>query len=131
MSDTPAWLNSLVEVVADATTSQGVPGPLGFRYGEEDGFWDVLVYPLPVELVGGAHDGGVVSPCFSLDLEEVRAAFTRVDDVAWNAHAAGPEDEGPYISFEGEYDGREVWLRVLAFAPDDEEPGMKVDATGR
>ena len=93
MSDTPAWLNSLVEVVADATTSQGVPGPLGFRYSEEDGFWDVLVYPLPVELVGGAHDGGVVSPCFSLDLEEVRAAFTRVDDVAWNAHAAGPEDE--------------------------------------
>ena len=37
MSDTPACLNSLVEVVADAMTSQGVPGPLGFRYGEEDG----------------------------------------------------------------------------------------------
>jgi hypothetical protein len=131
MSDTPAWLTSLVEVVADAMTSHGVPGPLGFRYREEDGAWDVLVHPLPVELVGGAHDGGVVSPCFALDLEQVRSAFTRVDDVAWTAHAAGPEDEGPCISWEGEYDGHEVWLRVLAFAPDDEEPGMKLDTTGR
>ncbi len=131
MSDAPAWLTSLVEIVADATTSHGVPGPLGFRYDEEDGSWDVLVYPLPVELVGGAHDGGVVSPCFFLDLEQVRSAFTRVDDVAWTAHAAGPEDEGPCISFEGEYDGHEVWLRVLAFAPDDEEPGMKLDTTGK
>ena len=48
MSDTPAWLTSLVEVVADAMTSHGVPGPLGFRFREEDGGWDVLVYPLPV-----------------------------------------------------------------------------------
>jgi hypothetical protein len=37
MSDVPAWLNGLVEAVADAMTSQGVSGPLGFRYGEEDG----------------------------------------------------------------------------------------------
>jgi hypothetical protein len=131
MPDVPAWLNGLVEVVADAMTSHGIPGPLGLRYREEDGAWDVLVYPLPVELVGGAHDGGVVSPCFSLDLEQVRSAFARVDDVSWTAHAAGPEDEGPCISFEGEYDGHEVWLRVLAFAPSDEEPGMKLDTTGK
>jgi hypothetical protein len=131
MSDTPAWLNGLVEAVADAMTSHGVPGPLGFRFREEDGAWDVLVYPVPVELVGGAHDGGVVSPCFSLDLERVRSAFSRVDDVSWVAHAAGPEDEGPCVSLEGEYGGREVWLRVLAFAPDDEDPGMKLDTTGK
>lgn len=111
MSDVPAWLNALVEVVTDATTSHGVPGPLGFRYREEGGAWEVLVYPWPVELVGGAHDGSMVALCFSLDVEQIRSAFTRVDDVSWTAHAASPEDEGPCISFEGEYGGHEVWLR--------------------
>ena len=48
MPDVPACLNALVDVVADAMTSHGVPGPLGFRYLDEDGAWDVLVYPLPV-----------------------------------------------------------------------------------
>jgi hypothetical protein len=77
-----------------------------------------------VELVGGAHDGGLVSPGFSLDLERVRAAFERVEDLNWNAHCVGPGDEGPCISVEGQFAGHEVWLRVLAYAPDDEEPGM-------
>jgi hypothetical protein len=26
-------------------------GPLGLRYADEDGFWEVCVYPTPVELV--------------------------------------------------------------------------------
>ena len=80
-----------------------------------------------MELVGGRHDGEVVSPGFSLDLEQVRSAFTRVDAVTWQAHPMGEQDEGPSISVEGEYAGREVWLRVLAFAPDDEVPGETFD----
>ncbi len=131
MSEVPAWLESLVEVVADAMTAHGAPGLLGFRYHEEEGLWEVLLYPLPVELVGGAHDGGLVSPGFSLDLERVRAAFARVDDFNWNSDSVGPADDGPCISVEGLFAGHEVWLRVLAYAPEDEEPGMKFDATGR
>jgi hypothetical protein len=68
-------------------TSHGVPEPLGFRFREEDGAWDVLVYPPPVELVGGAHEGGVASPCFSLNLERVRAAFGRGEG-RWGGRAA-------------------------------------------
>jgi hypothetical protein len=127
MPEVPAWLESLVEAVAGGMTAQA-PGPLGFRYGEEEGAWEVLVYPLPVEMVGGAHDGGVVSPGFSLDLEGLRSLFGRVDAFAWDAHGLGPDD-GPSVSIEGLYQGHEVWLRVLAFAPDDEEPGMKWDTT--
>jgi hypothetical protein len=129
MPEVPAWLESLVEAVAGGLTAQGPPGPLGFRYLEEEGAWEVLVYPLPVEMVGGAHDGGVVSPGFSLDLEGLRSLFDRVDAFGWDAHGLAPDD-GPSISMEGLYQGREVWLRVLAFAPDDEEPGMKWDTTG-
>ena len=88
----------------------------------------VVVYPQPVELRGGAHDGKVVCPGFSLELSVVLAAFTRVDEVFWQAHAAGGEDDGPCISIEGEYAGREVWLRVLASAPPGEAPGTVFDA---
>ena len=69
----------------------------------------------------------MVAPGFSLDVEPIRTVFTRVDALYWFAHPLGEEDEAPCISIEGEYAGREVWLRVLAFAPDDEEPGMKID----
>jgi hypothetical protein len=126
MADVPQWLESLVEVIGSAMESHA-PGPMGLRYREEDGEWDVLVYPLPVELIGGAHDGEVVAPTFSLDVEHVRAAFTRVDDLTWTAHAVEDEDETPCVSFEGEYDGRDVWLRVLAYPPEDEEPETKID----
>jgi hypothetical protein len=126
MSDVPRWLDALVDVVAKAMTSFDVSGPLGLRYREEKGQWEVLVYPLPVELVGGAQDGGIVAPSFSLDLQEMRSAFQRVDDFAWDAHGLSPEDS-PCLSVEGKFAEQEVWLRVLAFAPEDEEPGMKFD----
>ncbi len=122
MSDVPAWMEPLVEVVANAMTAHYMPGPLGLRYREEDGSWDVLVYPQRMELVGGRHDGDVVSPGFSLDLEQVRKVFTRVDGLFWQAHPLSEQDGGPYVSIEGEYAGREVWLRILAFAPEDEGP---------
>src|SRR5262249_46277330 len=105
----------------------GMPGRLGLRYREEEGAWEVLVYQVPVELVGGRHDGEVVSPGFTLDLEQVRSAFTRVEDLSWQAHPLGEGAEGPCVSGEGRYAGQEVWLRVLAFAPDDEEAGERFD----
>jgi hypothetical protein len=131
MPDVPDWMDTLVRTVADAMTAHAMPGPVGLRYAEEDGVWDVVVYTLPVELVGGKHDGDVVSPGFSLDLEQVRSAFARIDEVSWQAHPQGEWDEGPYVSLEGEYAGRQVWLRVLANAPDDEEPGERFDTNRR
>src|SRR3954469_12780634 len=107
-TEVPAWMDGLVRAVADAMTAHGMPGRLGVRFREDEGAWEVLVYELPVELVGGRHDGEVVSPGFSLDLEAVRSAFTRVDAVNWQAHPMGEADEGPGISIEGEYAGREV-----------------------
>jgi hypothetical protein len=41
------------------------------------------------------------------------------------------DPEGPYIYVEGVYRGHEVFLQELAHAPEDEEPGLKFDATGR
>ena len=127
-SDVPPWLDHLVETVAANMETMGAAGPLAFQYGEEDGIWDVVLYPTRVELVGGALDGEVVEPGFSLDLEGLRAAFKDVVALTWNSMGY---QEGPYISIEGKCQGHHVFLQVLAYAPEDEEPGMKLDCSKR
>ena len=102
------------------------PGPLGFFYQEEDGYWELVIYPKPVELVGGAEDGEIVAPGFSLDLEELRAEFEQIAACSWQS-LGYPDGEGPHVSIEGVYQGHEVFVQVLAYAPEDEEPGMKLD----
>ena len=120
------WLHGLVEAVAGCMMADSPTGPLGYRYGEDDGLWQIDLYPTPVELVGGAADGEVVAPGFSLDIEELLGLFDRIDAMAWQS-LGFPGGEGPHVSVEGVYEGHEVFVQVLAYAPDDEEPGMKLD----
>lgn len=122
----PEWVDSLVDEVAGHMSFHTASGPLGYRYREEDGFWEIMIYATPVELVGGAVDGEVVAPGFSLDLGGLRALFQDVRDFSWNA--LGWPNEGPHVSIEGVYQGNEIFLQILAQAPEDEEPGAKVDA---
>ena len=120
------WLHGLVKAIADCMEADSPTGPLGYRYGEDDGFWEIELYPTPVELIGGAADGEVVAPGFSLDIEQIRMLFNRIDAVAWQS-LGFPGGEGPHISIEGVYQGHDVFIQILAYAPDDEEPGMKLD----
>jgi hypothetical protein len=124
------WLDDLVQAVAENMTDESGPGTLGSRYREEDGCWEILIYPTPVELVGGAEDGEIVAPGFSLDLDGLRSLFERVDDFSWQALGLNAS-EGPHVSIEGVYQGHEVWLQVLAYAPEDEEPGSKIHTSPR
>jgi hypothetical protein len=121
-----AWLDGLVEGVAGCMTANSPIGPLGYRYGEEEGIWEVDVYPTPVELVGGASDGEIVAPGFSLDLETLRELFDRVDNFGWQS-AGFPRGDGPFVEIEGVYRGGTVFVQVFASAPEDEEPGMRLD----
>ncbi len=126
----PPWMEALVDVVAECLDAHSPMGPLGFRYREEDEHGELVVYPTPVELVGGAADGTVVIPSFSLDLHALLAAFERVTVLQWCAHGFGPHDpEGPCVSLEGLYQGHPVWLRVLAEPLEDEEPGLQLDTS--
>jgi hypothetical protein len=126
-------MEPLVEAAAASVTVHGPVGELGLRYRELEKLWDLLLYPLPVEMVGGAHDGGLAAPGFSVDLGKLLAAFARVDALGWDALGTQPEhsDDGPCISVQGEFGGQKVWLRVLAYAPADVAPAAKVDGTGR
>ncbi len=81
----------------------------------------MLVYPIPVQLVGGAEDGAIVSPGSSMDLRQIAFAFDKVVTQEWSVYH---HLDGPEVLIEGVYQGQEVILRILAQAPDDEEPGM-------
>ena len=132
MLKAPPWLASLIDIVADCMEPHNELGPLAFRWGNEDDYWVIVVYPAPAELVGGAADGAVVSPGFSLDVQRLSTVLEELVAVHWQAHTFGPEDQdGPYISFEGVYCGHEVYLQILSVAPEDEEPRFKVDLTRR
>ena len=125
-----AWLDTLVEEVADCMEAHQPMGAMGWRYQEEDESVELIVYATPVALVGGAHDGAIVVPGFSLDVQALQALFEGVTALQWQAHGFGPDDEeGPHLSLEGTYQGHHVWLRVLAEAPDDEEPGLTLDTS--
>ena len=128
MSQVPTWIEDLVEIISAHIEAHNEMGPLGFRWLEEDQFWEVIIYPTPVELIGGAVDGELVAPGFSLDLWALPSVFDEVIDVIWRAHSFGPLDpDGPYISIEGVFQGHHLCLRVLSEAPDDEEPGLKLN----
>jgi hypothetical protein len=129
-ADDDAWLDMLLDTVAACVEAESPMGPLGIRYGEENNFWEVCIYPTPVELLGGAHDGEVVVPGFSLDLEQLHSAFDSITAFGWNALGLN-WPECPHISIEGVFQGREVYLQVLAYAPENAEPGLKLDATRR
>ncbi len=130
MPEAPAWMESLIDVVLGSIEVHTLMGPLGFRYGEDGGLWEIMVYPTPVELSGGDVDGLVVSPGFSLELEPMLAAFDEIADMRWSVYRYGLHDlDGPELSIEGVYEANKVFLRILAQAPEDEEPGIKVDTS--
>lgn len=130
MSEAPAWMESLIDLVAGCMETHSEAGPLAFRWRQEEDQWHIMVYPTLGELIGGADDGALVFPGFSLDIQELTTAFEELVDVHWRAQALGSHDqEGRHVSIEGVYDGHQVYLQVLSDAPEDEEPGFKVDLT--
>lgn len=125
-----SWMQELVEAVTGCMEAHSAMGAMGWRYLEDDALVELVVFATPVELVGGEHDGAIVIPGFSLDVQALQDVFERVTELQWNAQGLGPGDEdGPHLSIEGTYQGHHVWLRVLAEAPDDEEPGLQLDTS--
>ena len=122
--DASDWLEELIGQIAELMTFHSPAGPLGYRYGEEDGFWEIAVYPTPVEIVGGADDGEVVLPGFQVDLLVLQELFDEIEDFGWDGLGLCSHG-GPHVWVEGLYQGRHVFLTVLAEAPEDEEPGFK------
>ena len=131
MTESPSWwITELVEAVAGCMEVHSAAGPVGWRYHEEEDLVDLIVYATPVELLGGEYDGTIVLPGFSLDVQALQSLFDRVSALTWKAQGLGPhDDDGPCLSVEGVYRGHLIGLRVLAEAPEDEEPGLQLDTS--
>ena len=126
MTKPPAWLEALFDELMNSLEAHN-PGTFGYRYGDgdQDNGWEILFYPTPVELHGGEDDGAWVAPGFSLDVKAVCDAFDGVDSLYWTAHPFGPWDQdNPSMVIEGRYRDHAVSVRILAYAPEDEPPGL-------
>jgi hypothetical protein len=127
----PIWLETLIDIVSNCIEAHSAMGSLAYEYRTEEDLTELIVYPTPVELVGGAVDGAIVVPGFSLDLLALQSAFERVEAVYWQAQGMGPHDlEGPQLWVEGTYQEHAIWLRVLSEPPPEAEPGLRLDTSG-
>ena len=90
MAEAPHWRTSLVDVVGGCMEAYSPQGSLAFRWGEEGGFWELMVYSTPGEVVGGADDGALLVPGFSLDVQELMSAFDEVVAVHWRSRSLVP-----------------------------------------
>ena len=76
-ADDAEWLDSLLDDLGTCISAESPMAGLSLLHREEDGFWEVDVFPDAIELVGGANDGAVVNPLFSIDLERFRLLFRK------------------------------------------------------
>jgi hypothetical protein len=100
--DDPGWLDQLLRAVTDGLVTRGPVDHLSYRYRPSQVVREVDVCP-------PAGQG------WAVDIERLREAFDKIDGCGWYA-APAEEGDCPYLWVEGEFDGREVFLRVLPAA---------------
>lgn len=124
----PQWLETLVQLVANAMEGYTALGPLSYRYRHQDGVWEIVLYPTPIALRGGPDHGAIIVPGFSLDLKPLLDRFEEVIAVSWTTQPFGPDDSAnPSVSIEGRFQGQTTYLQILAETPPDESPGLTLD----
>jgi hypothetical protein len=97
-------------------------GTMAWRF-HEDERW-LQISPRPLEVVGGADDGGTVYPFYSLNVSHLIEVFDGVPEMLWTTM------NGEF-SLEGKIDGNDAWI-TFHEAPliGDEEPGDVLDPKG-
>lgn len=126
MSQPPEWMQPLADYVAAQFMAADVLAPIGCHFCEADGLWEITLFSSQTEIVGGSQDGGIRPSRFHLDLKNLVDVFDSVDSMYWQAQGLGYEDQlGPHVGIEGMFEGRRVWLRVLAIPPRQFPPGRQ------
>ncbi len=125
-SEGPAWLKEFAKVVSPSLLTDRSTSHLGIRYREDDGNWEISIYPI--------HGGGdleqaaasVASPSFAWDIDELRSVFDSINGSGWYAVRPGGT-ESPYVWIEGDYQDHKLFLRLLPGEPDHVESGEKCE----
>lgn len=124
----PSWIQELVKIVGNSAESHAVMEDFGYSWSHDDGEYVLIVYPMPLELVGTEVKGEAVVPGFMLNFGNIMNAFDSVVDTDWCSQSRGPHDrEGVHIVIEGVFKGNKVCLYVLSEAPEEVEPESTLD----
>jgi len=118
MGAPPRWLERFVRDISGMVRSYD-NAPLGCHYYLAHDCWEVTVFLMPVEVVGGGRDGESLVLPFHVDLPSVPLLFDEVETFTWQTARLGASDDlGQHISVTGRVGDDAVWLRILADAPD-------------
>lgn len=132
MSRNPEWLKRLVERVCGCIDLLQDAPPIGCHFAEHDDTWEVTVFVASTEIVGGVHDGRRIPSLFVADLSQVLLVFESVESCGWQPHRVDKEDElGAHVAIHGQFEGHQVWLRILAEAPEKFEAGRHANLLDR
>ena len=132
MSHPSDWLETMVDAAVGCMEAHSATGSFGHRYSQENDPTTVLLYPTPVELVGGEEDGVRVVSGFTLDIQTLISVFEEVIEIQWESRAFYPSNpSGAKVAITAFYQGHLVWMNILAEPPDDEQLGMTLDVTAR
>lgn len=131
MSEPAAWLQTFADSVARSIAFAESSTTFGCHFCLADGVWEVTLFAEAVEVVGGPKDGSIKKSSFGVHITEILDLFQNITSCAWQAQPMGDDDDlGPHLSVEGNYKGRNVWLRVLA-EPPQSFPVRRVSQTPR
>ncbi len=120
------WLKEFVSMISSSLVTDEATRKLGVRYHEEHGYWRITVYPLPDKAARETIESSAVPPGFAWDIENLQSVFDCIDGLGWYAVPAD-RNENPYFWIDGEFQGHEVFLRLLPGEPDQVEPGEKCE----
>ncbi|MEX1231032.1 MAG: hypothetical protein WEB58_12380 [Planctomycetaceae bacterium] len=120
MTSPPSWLSKLSNLIASEIAPVDLMAPIGCHFFHEPltDEWEISLFASSTEIVGGEFDGIAHPSKFTVDIAAVMKCFDKVERVHWQNLPIADDDElGPHLSFEGLFDGYNVWVRILAAAP--------------
>ncbi len=118
MGAPPRWLERFVRDISAMVRSYDQT-PLGCHYHLAQDCWEITVFVMRVEVVGGGRDGEELVLPFHVDLPSLPTLFDEVETFTWQTARLGRHDDlGQHISLTGRVGEDAVWLRILADAPE-------------
>ena len=128
MSQPPTCLRRLADAVLKGFIPFESMPPLGCHTFRAEDLWEMTLFVSSTELLGGARDGSRMPAVFAVDVMKVAAVFEDVEEISWQPHRIDDLDEiGAHLAIVGTYEGCRVWLRILAVAPEQFDPGRFAD----
>lgn len=124
MAEPPAWIVELADAITPHIYGEDCLAPLGCHFHHHQGVWEISLFVSSTEIVGGPLDGARQPSRFRADLKGALTVFDYIDRFHWQAQSLGDDDDlGAHVTLEGQFRGHYVWLRLLASAPAQYQPG--------